>query len=422
MKFNRRNFLRSASLLAAFSLNDIDAMAKMSMPSKGGGELHTDEKYWTDIRTLFPLKKSRAYLNNGTLGPSPYPVIEATHKGMMHSDELGEYHKDKKLRESIARFIGASSEEVAFTHNVTEGINISCWGMPLKRRDEVLMTTHEHVGNALPWLNRARRDGIVIKTLELGKTAAETLQNFEAALTKRTRVIAVPHIPCTVGQILPVKEMCALARRKGIYSFVDGAHGPGMLPIDVKEIGCDVYASCAHKWLLGPKGTGFLYVGDHFWDVLQPLFVGGGSSNFHLVKEDYVMDAYVNNAHRYYGGTQSTGLIDGVVAAVDFMEQIGVENVYRRVKYLGSYAQEQLHSLGSKVAILTPQEEQSFCGINSFKIVDRDNKDIYNKILKKGVRLRYVPESDLYCIRVSTHIYNNKAEIDKLIGLLKASL
>lgn len=425
MNFNRRNFLRSASVLAACSLSEFDVMAAtLQVKTNGHSVDANDEAYWANVRQLFPLTRKKMYMNNGTMGPSPYPVIEAVREGMMKSDEYGDYGGYEDCVKSIAAFTGSDKNEIALTHNVTEGINIACWGVPLKRRDEVIITDQEHVGNALPWLNRQKLHGIVLKTFTPAPTAAETLERISALITKRTKVIAVPHIPCTQGQILPVKEICRLARDKGIYSCIDGAHGPGMIPLDLHDMGCDTYASCCHKWMLGPKGTGFLYVRGAFGAVLQPYFVGGGSSggDWDVVHNPSYMPPYADSAHRYFGGTQSLGLSRGVTAAVDFLDNIGMDNVYNRVKHLGHYLQQELISIGDKVELLTPVEEQSFCAVNSFRIKNVPYNEFYKTCSSNNIRVRAVPENGIDCIRVSTHIYNNKQEIDSLIELVKQAV
>ncbi len=422
MKFNRRNFIRSASVLATVTFAEIQALTAKQMISNTEDIVDADdEAYWDNVRQLFPLTQKMIYLNNGTMGPSPYPVIEAVRDGMMEGDHHGGYGGWEAASGKLAGFLGADEAEIALTHNVTDGINIACWGLPLKKGDEVILTTHEHVGNAFPWLNRRKLHGIVIKTFTPAPTAGETLDRINALVTKRTRAIAVPHIPCTQGQVLPVKEICTLARDKNIYSVIDGAHGPGMLPLDLHDMGCDTYASCSHKWMLGPKGTGFLYVRKDFQDTLQPYRVGGGSDDakWDLLTDPVVMGNYAPNAHRYYGGTQSLGLYKGVIAAVDFLESIGMQNVYNRVKNLGKYTQDGLLSLGDKIELLTPTEERSRCAINGFRIKGMP----YNKFIEacndKHIRIRGVAENGLDSLRISTHIYNNKNDIDQLISLIK---
>lgn len=419
MSFDRRFFLRSAALVTC-SLSELAAMAAKRTVNNAGTVKDNDEHYWESVRQLFPLVSDRSYLNNGTLGPSPYPVIEATHKGMMRADEFGDYHHADKLLTRLAQFIGAEEDEVAYTNNVTHGINIACRGLRLQKGDEVIMTTHEHVGNAMPWLNKMKQEGIVIKVFSPKLTAEATFKAIEEIVTRKTKVIAIPHIPCTQGQIMPVKEVCELARRMGIVSCIDGAHGPGMIPIDVKEIGCDIYASCGHKWMLGPKGTGFLYIRNDMQDKVLPTFAAEDTATWELSEQKVFMSDYLSGGEKYFGGTQNSGLIDGLVEAINFLETVGIENVYGRIKYLGHYTQQKLLEFGDNIQLLTPTEERSYCGINSFIYKGVDNQKFYNDALYAGLRLRYVPESGLNCIRVSTHIYNSIEDIDKLATFIKA--
>jgi selenocysteine lyase/cysteine desulfurase len=427
MKNARRKFLKQGSLgllgsIAAPSIfNPLEAAPLPKLEDKIDPE---NEKFWKLVRQQFPLNKDWAYLNNGTMGPSPYPVIEAVHKGMMDGDVYGNYGGWESTQAKIAQFVGANEDEIALTHNVTDGINIACWGLPLKRGDEVILTTHEHVGNAFPWLNRQKLHGIKIKVFTPAATAAETLERIKALYTKNTRAIAVPHIPCTIGQILPVNEICAWAKEKGIFSFIDGAHGPGMLLLDLHQMGCDAYASCCHKWMLGPKGTGFIYVRKDFQDTLQTYFVGGGSDNgkWNMASTPIQSGAYANSAHRYYGGTQGLGLYKGVDAAIQFIEHIGMENIYNRINYLGKYTQDNLLALGDKIEMLTPTEQASRCSVNGFRIKGFDFTKFYAKCADQKIRIRMVAENEINCVRVSTHIYNNTNEIDRFIEVVKKEI
>jgi L-cysteine/cystine lyase len=425
MGFNRRNFIRAAGALTALTLQDMDLLAAQDAIRTTGKTVNEqDEQYWRNVRQLFPLTKDWTYLNNGTFGPSPYPVIEATRKGMMDADRDGNYGSYDNTPPKIARFVGAADSEIALTHNVTEGINIGCWGLPLRKGDEVILTTHEHVGNAFPWMNRQKVHGIVIKKFTPGATANETLNRIDALITKKTRVIASPHIPCTAGQVLPVKEICRLAKDKGLYSIIDGAHGPGMIPLDLHDMGCDTYASCSHKWMLGPKGTGFIYVRKDFLDTLQAFNVGAGGDNgkWNIMTEPVTIDAYAASAHRYFGGTQANGLYNGVNAAIEFIESIGMDNIHARIKFLGKYTQDRLLELDGKVELLTPTEERSRCAVNGFKIKGIESSKFFDTCYQNKVRIRNVPENGLNSLRVSTHIYNNRDEVDLLIDLLKKAI
>lgn len=424
MQANRRKFLQqsSAALLGTVVLPSFSTDIQAAPLAKVEGNITpSDETYWSMVRQQFPLNKDLAYLNNGTMGPSPYPVIEAVKKGMMEGDVNGSYGGWEATQAKLAKFVGADENEIALTHNVTDGINIVCWGLPLKKGDEVIMTTHEHVGNAFPWLNRQMVHGIVIKVFTPASTAEETLERVKALYTKKTRAVAVPHIPCTQGQVLPAKEICTWAKENGLFAFIDGAHGPGMLLVDLHEMGCDAYASCSHKWMLGPKGTGFLYVKKSFQQTLQTYFVGGGSDNgkWNMASTPIATGAYADSAHRYYGGTQASGLYKGVDAAIDFIETIGMANIHERIMYLSSYAQAELLKFGDKVELITPTEVRSRAGVNGFRIKDVNFNDFYKTCADNKVRIRVVQENSLNSLRMSTHIYNTKEEIDRLMALIQ---
>lgn len=425
MNFNRRSFLKTASTLAAFTMAELSSLSAAAEIKTDGKTIEPDdEAYWRNVRQLFPLSKDLTYLNNGTFGPSPYPVIDAMRTAQMDADLHGNYGSYDSTPPKLAKFVGADADEIALTHNVTDGINLACWGVPLQKGDEVILTTHEHVGNASPWMNRQKVTGIVIKKYTPAATAAETLNRIAELITKKTRAIVTPHIPCTQGQVIPIKEVCKLARDKGIFSLIDGAHGAGMMPLNLHDMGCDTYASCCHKWMMGPKGTGFLYVRKGFQDTVQSYYMGGGTDDgkWDIMTNPITIGNYAPSAHRYFGGTQANGLYTGVNAAIDFIDTIGIENIHRRIKSLGKYTQDRLLEFGDKIELLTPTEEVSRCAVNGFRIKGVDYHKFYDICAAEKVRIRAVPENGINCLRVSTHIYNNKNEVDKLMDLIKKSI
>jgi len=356
------------------------------------------------------------------MGPSPYSVIEEQYTTTLSIDTTGNYGGWEEAVPALAKFVGVDEDEICLTHNVTEGINIICWGLHLKKGDEVIITNHEHVGNALPWLNIAKVEGIVLKTVALANTAAQTLNNISALITKKTRVIAVPHMPCTQGQVLPVKEICTLAKEKGIYSFIDGAHGPGMLQLDLHDMGCDFYASCCHKWMLAPKGTGFLYVKKEKLDEVQARWVGGYSdTGWSLVENPTYLKGYVDTAHRFYYGSMSAPLFKGVVAAIDFHNMIGKEKIEARVKALANHFYTRLQNIDG-VELLTPEEEKSRAAIVGFKLKNMDYNEFQVITMQNKMRIRGVAENGLNSVRASFHIYNTFEEADALAELVKKTV
>lgn len=424
MEHNRRKFLKEGVVIAAGAMvfpqwaSGQNSTKNVSTVKNIGGE-----EFWKVVRENFPLTKNLAYLNNGTMGPSPYQVIQSQYESMLKVDTTGEYGGWQEAVPALAGFVGVTKDEICLTHNVTEGINIVCWGLSLKKGDEVIITNHEHVGNALPWLNRAKLEGIVLKVLKIADTAVETLNRIEQLITKKTKVIAVPHMPCTQGQVLPVKQICQLAKDKNIYSFIDGAHGPGMLQLDLHDMGCDFYASCCHKWMLASKGTGFLYIKKEKLNELQAKWVGGYSdTGWSLVEEPTYLKGYVDSAHRFYYGSMSAPAFKGVAEAVAFHQTIGLAKIEERTKQLATHFYKKLQEIGDGVEIVTPEEDRSRAAIVSFRLKKIGHIEFFSAAMNKQLRVRAVSENGLNCVRASFHIYNTFEEADRLAAFIKKSV
>ncbi|MEQ9102834.1 MAG: aminotransferase class V-fold PLP-dependent enzyme [Imperialibacter sp.] len=417
---NRRSFLRRASK-SAIGISAIPflstAPASFQFPTAEG------EAYWTELRKAFPLQDKRVYFNNGTFGPSPTPVLDTIKKYLDETNSSGEYGHTDKAREVLATFVGVKTEELSLTHNTTEGINIVTWGLPLKAGDEVIVTLHEHVGNALPWLNRAKLHGIVLKPFEPAMTADENLARIKALVTPKTKVIAIPHITCTTGLVLPIKEITAWARSKSIFTAIDGAHGSGTFNLNLRELGCDFYATSCHKWMLGPNGTGFLYVREELLDTLQAYQVGAYSdTGWDLYSNPPQMGPNVPTAHRFDYGSQSKPMYMGAAASAEFHSSVGKEKIENRVKELSSLLFDGLSQFKQKLNILTPVEEASRICMITFKPKNIGYKEFNTLGAKASFRLRVVPESHLDAIRVSTHIYNSKAEVERFVEFVGETL
>lgn len=382
------------------------------------------ESDWEAIRNAFSLQKTRTYFNSGTLGPSPKVVTQAVIKAMQKTDETGEMaHSIVEPRKALARFVKANPAEIALTKNTTEGINIIAQGIDLVENDEVIISNHEHVGNATPWLNVAYQKKLILRVVSLGYTDEETLSNIKNNITPQTKLIVMPHIACTTGQVQPVQRISALGHSKGIPVFIDGAHTLGMLDLDLPSLGCDYYATCCHKWLLGPKGTGFLYVKKDKITSIKSLYVGAGThSNWILSPESQFISDYVPTAARFDYGTYNIAIWEGVEAAIHFMESIGMTRIENRIKELNKYLQVGLQSIGAdKLSILTPLSDTTVAGMIGIKLKTKDTKSFIDFAALK-FRLRFVAEHNLNSIRISTHIFNNKKEIDDLVACLREYL
>ncbi len=285
-KSSRRGFLLdfsgalSASAFWATGTDPLLAKTSEEIRARSQSQDKDDEEFWAFIRKQFMLEPGLIYLNSGTTGAMPRPVFEAQgrYQRMLAENPkvrgLFEHMVAEEVRKKAAQFIGADVEETALTHNTTEGLNIVAHGLPLKAGDQVLITDQEHPAHREPWRLRSKRDGIDVTEVKIPTPlpdAATFVKLFEAAMTSRTRVIAIPHIPTTTGMISPAREICALARAKGIFSLLDGAHCVGQIKFNVKELGCDFYACSPHKWLHAPLGNGIFYVRRELQNILWPL-------------------------------------------------------------------------------------------------------------------------------------------------------
>ncbi|GAA0878648.1 aminotransferase class V-fold PLP-dependent enzyme [Algoriphagus jejuensis] len=419
---SRRNFIQKLSAGVALpglvGFTSTEKWLNLKIDHRLSGE-----EFWDQVRRQFPLTKERVYMNNGTFGPAPYPVQNALESSLTEINTSGEYGSTDPERKILAAFLGIKTEELSLTHNTTEGINIMAWGLTLKKGDEVILTNHEHVGNAMPWLNRAKLDGVVLKVFSPATTQEENLQLIKSLVTPKTKVIAVPHVTCTTGLVFPIKEISEFARSKDIVTAIDGAHGAGIFDLDLKQLGCDLYAGCCHKWLLGPSGTAFLYVREEMLERMQPIHIGaGGDTGWDLFSSPPTLSGYTTTAHRFDYGTQSTSLMKGVSAATAFHVEIGKEKIEARVRELNQYLLDGLLSLRDKIEILTPLQAESRISMLTFRPKNTSYQATGLELGKRGFRIRQVPEGRVDGIRVSTHIYNSKLEIDQFLKVLPETL
>lgn len=431
-KQNRRNFLKqfSAGIITGSAIlplidrkdsaSSINEFREQLSLHSGPGTID-DEKFWNLIRLQFPLNSDLIYMNTGGLGPSPYAVINTIEQQIFDLEQISETGHEyvESVRQKAARFFHCDPDEIAFTRNATEGMNLIARGLPLRRNDEVIMTTHEHPGGAIPWLALANDIGIKIKLFEPGQTDVENLQRLQAQLTSKTKVVMISHITCTTGQLLPARAIADLCHRNNIWLVLDSAQVPGMLPVDLHALECDFYTSSGHKWLCGPKGTGFLYVRKNLLDIWRINHVGAYSDKRYVLDELSFEPQRAASGTEY--GTRNTPLLIGLGAAIDFFDTIGMERVAARDRSLAAYLKQQLAWLNN-VELLTPIDPQLSGAMVTFRISGKlpKHSDYLTELKERfNIRLRPVGEHGLNAIRASLHIFNTFEQVDQLVAAVK---
>lgn len=416
---NRKHFMRSmAGLVAGAAVVPTEPFRDLLSHATRWPEVApNDEDFWRFVRGQFPLTHERAYFNTGGLGASPYAVIDTVKEKMDELEKMSETGHDETLwdaiKTDIGRLLGCDASEIAFTRNTTEGINIVANGLPFRRGDEIITSTHEHVGNAFTWLAVQKRLGVVLKFFEPSTVSQqENLNRIQKLIGPRTRLISIPHAVTTTGLILPVKAIAEIARAKKLWFFVDGAQTAGMFPFNLHEMGCDAYATSGHKWLLGPKETGILYVRQDMLDTIDARFVGAYSDNgFDFLKGTL---AFNPKAQRYEYGTVSTPLRVGLHAAVQFIQRIGIENVWKRDRALSTRLFKGLQAIPG-VTVLSPADDAMRSAMITFMHARLPYLEVQKLLDTLNLRTRGVSEGGLAALRVSTHIYNSPEEVDRVL-------
>ncbi|MBZ5571583.1 MAG: aminotransferase class V-fold PLP-dependent enzyme [Acidobacteriia bacterium] len=415
---DRRRFLgASATGLAATlafrpSLFAQLAKAPASLPELSLYDKNEDA-YWAEMRKQFLIPEEEVYLNNGTVGSSPAPVLRAIFEGYNTTERLDQqdpedypiwgYAAWNEFRDPLAEFVGCKRDEIALLRNATEANSYIANGIDMKAGDEVVMTDQEHPGGEGPWELRAKRYGIVVKKVPLPKPVRDpnqVLNLFSDAITPRTRVMFFSHITTYSGVVLPVKELSALARSKSILSAVDGAHVPGMMRFNLHELGCDMYSSSPHKWLQAPKGSGFLYVRDEVIDRVWNTIATEG------------WDEPKIRAERFQRiGSSNVPALWGLRASIKLANDIGMDRIERRHRQLCDYILAEMIKRGAES--WTSPDPAMRCAIATVNVPPIDRINLENSLWKQHkIRIRGGNPSKL---RLSTPYYLSKKDIDRFL-------
>jgi cysteine desulfurase/selenocysteine lyase len=393
------------------------------------------ERYRADFPILFRevYGKPLVYLDSAASAQKPLSVIEAmdhtlrfeyanVHRGIhLLSNTATQKYED--ARETVRRFLNApSAEEIVFTKNATESINLVAYSFGLENiqeGDEIVLSIMEHHSNIVPWNYLRERKGAVLKWVPISDRGEFLLDEFERLLSPRTKIVAVTHVSNVLGTVVPVNEVCRIARERGIPVLIDGSQGAVHLPVDVQDIGCDFYAFTGHK-VYGPSGIGVLWGRKALLEALPP-FLGGGS-----MIESVTVDGitYGQLPNKFEAGTPPIVEAIGLGAALNYMMQIGRDEIAAYESELVKYAHERLGDYNWLKIFGTAPDKGA---IVSFSVEGLHPHDVSTIVDRSGIAIRAghhcaQPLMDRFGVpalcRASFGLYNMKADVDALAAAL----
>lgn len=376
-----------------------------------------------EIRSRIPALRHCAYLNM-SYGPKPTPVVDEAVRVARFVEQYGT--QTPKVMEEVervyegaradsARLLGAAKDEIALTRHVSEGINIVATGIDWQPGDEVIISDEEHPAGSLPWMNLARRRGIVVNKLRLAPyDTASLLDRLDQAITPRSKLLSLSHVSTRTGYVLPAREVSRLARERDVPILFDGAHAVGLIPVDVKDIGCDYYSGCGHKWLLAPQGTGFLYVDRPKLDDLEITWIGAGAVvTWNLERLEFEP---LDTAAKFDFGTRDKTVYAALSTAVRMAEEIGVRNIAQRSWELSDRLRRRLSDVPG-FRLSTPMGRIHSTGISAFDVIRLDVDDLVRRLWDEH---RVLVTATHGRLRVSTPYFALEDEIDALADVLSA--
>lgn len=417
----RRKFIQKVGLLAgAFSANSLFNQAHAASWEAASQRIQgltpeaaaQDEDYWMVIQQAYTVNSNLIILNNGGVSPSPRVVQEAVERYNKLSNEGPSYYMwrildqgREPLRHKLAVLAGCSPEEIAVNRNATEALNTVIFGLDLKAGDEVIGTKQDYPNMINAWKQRAEREGIVYTQLNFKfpiENDEEIVSAYEKAITSKTKIIHITHVINWIGQIMPVKKICAMAKKYNLEVIVDGAHSFGLLDFKIPELGCDYFGTSLHKFLSAPIGSGMLWIKKEKISKIWPLVCNDKPRGEDIRKFETL-------------GTRSFPIEQGIGEAVNFQNAIGSKRKEERIRYLKNYWASRVMDI-PKVKIHTsfkPEYACAICGVSIDGMTPGElDSALFNtyKIHTVGIVWENVS-----CVRITPHVYTRLQDLDKLV-------
>jgi cysteine desulfurase/selenocysteine lyase len=388
---------------------------------------------FTEIKTDFPILNDIIYMDSASTSLTPEPVLNVVSKyyreynanvgrGVHRLSQVAS-QKYKDAHRKIADFIGANEEEVIFTKNTTEAINTVASGLKWKVGDKVVTTLLEHHSNFLPWL-RLKSFGVELDIVKTDKNGKFNVSDFKEVIDDKTRLVAVTHVSNVLGTVTPIEEISAICEKKNALLLVDGAQSVPHINVDVRNLGCSFLCFSGHK-MLGPTGTGILWMKEDFFDRLEPLNFGGG-----MIKDVFLNGYELTKGYeRFEGGTPNIAGVIGFGRAIDYLKKISMDKIKDHEEKLTERLLEGLLEI-RRVEIYGSLNSKERIGLVSFNIKDLNSHDVAlmldeaSNIMVRSGHLCCMPLMKYFglkegAVRVSLYLYNTEEEVDTFLETVK---
>jgi selenocysteine lyase/cysteine desulfurase len=424
MDNNRRSFLQKAAILSgAFSLNNLfnethaadwkPMLNKKAMLTPEA--LASDEDYWSYIQQAYTVNPNIINLNNGGVSPAPITVQQALQRYNQLANEGPSYYMwrildqgREPLRAKLAELAGCDPDEVAINRNATEALNTVIYGLRLQKGDEVIGTKQDYPNMIQAWKQRALREGIVYKQISFDFPIEDNdaiVAAFERAITPATKVLHITHVINWVGQIMPVQQLTAMAKRRGIQTIVDGAHSFGLLDFKIPDLGCDFFGTSLHKFLSAPVGSGLLWVKKERIASLWPMMCNDKPESDDIRKFETL-------------GTRSFPIEQAIGEAINFHNAIGPSRKQARMHYLKNYWASAVQKIpGVQIhTSLNPAFSCAIAGVSvAGKTIAQLDSELFNTYKIHTVGIVW---ENISCVRITPHVYTKTKDLDKLISAI----
>jgi isopenicillin-N epimerase len=397
------------------------------MAAAAGRIPHDDEFAWKSLRELWDIPPGLTYLNHGGYGYVPRAVLEAKARyfAEISANPMGVFCHELEdrllpVRDRVADLVGANRSDIVLVENATYGVNVVSTSLRINPGDEVLLTEHEYGAVFNIWGRVCAEAGATLVTADMPwpvESDDQIVNAITGAMTDRTRLLVFSHITSSSAIRLPAQRICAAARARGVLTCVDAPHAPAVVDLDMRAFGCDFYAASCHKWLCGPVGTGFLYVQPEHQAMITPPVMSWG--RLKPAKPQAWQDWFT------WIGTRDLSGIFSLPTSIDLLAEIGWDNFRRRSHYLVQIARQRIEELTGMPAMVpdhTTFDPATFVPMIAMPI-PTPVEDAY--VLRSRLHSEHKIEVPVYAIddqtylRVSAHVYNTLADIERLVEVLR---